>query len=188
MSEVIRQRRQELGLSQADLARAAGTDARQIRRYEAGDVQPSFAQARAIAEALDITLDQLAGGIPLEGMIGTWWLAWKELQLDKPMVAQIQIVPAGSDYEARPLDPGDRSGLDPRWRMTFKRERDRGLLGWFVEARTIGVAVLRPMSPGWAGRWIGVPTKEWAAAGHIALSRVEEDLPTLLEAVVKTPN
>jgi transcriptional regulator with XRE-family HTH domain len=33
MAEVIRRRRAELGLSQADLAKAAGVDTRQIRRY-----------------------------------------------------------------------------------------------------------------------------------------------------------
>jgi transcriptional regulator with XRE-family HTH domain len=36
MAEVIRRRCAELGLSQADLAKAAGVDTRQIRRYEAG--------------------------------------------------------------------------------------------------------------------------------------------------------
>ncbi|MGH3274274.1 MAG: helix-turn-helix domain-containing protein, partial [Streptosporangiaceae bacterium] len=36
LGEVIRQRRTEQGMSQADLARAANIDARQVRRYEAG--------------------------------------------------------------------------------------------------------------------------------------------------------
>ena len=39
MSEVIRSRRLELGLSQAQLAQEAGVDTRQIRRYEAGEQQ-----------------------------------------------------------------------------------------------------------------------------------------------------
>jgi transcriptional regulator with XRE-family HTH domain len=33
LAEVIRRRRAELGMSQADLAAAAGVDKRQIRRY-----------------------------------------------------------------------------------------------------------------------------------------------------------
>ena len=44
MAEVIRRRRAELGLSQADLAKAAGVDTRQIRRYEAG--QPPVLSGR----------------------------------------------------------------------------------------------------------------------------------------------
>jgi transcriptional regulator with XRE-family HTH domain len=62
MWEVIRRRRTELGLSQADLAAAVGMDKRQIRRYEAGDAQPSLSAAKAIADALGVSLDELAGG------------------------------------------------------------------------------------------------------------------------------
>ena len=45
LGDVIRQRRDQLGMSQAELARAAGIDARQIRRYESGEQQPSFTVA-----------------------------------------------------------------------------------------------------------------------------------------------
>src|SRR5687768_2610159 len=55
MAEVIRRRRAELGLSQADLAKAAGVDTRQIRRYEAGQQQPVLSVAVAIAKALGIS-------------------------------------------------------------------------------------------------------------------------------------
>ncbi len=60
ISEVIRRRRAELGISQADLSAAAGVDARQIRRYEAGQSQPLFSVAVAIAGALGISLSELA--------------------------------------------------------------------------------------------------------------------------------
>jgi transcriptional regulator with XRE-family HTH domain len=60
MSEVIRRRRAELGLSQADLAAAAGVGARQIRRYEAGEQQPVLSAAAAIADALGISVNELA--------------------------------------------------------------------------------------------------------------------------------
>lgn len=61
LGEAIRLRRTELGMSQADLATAAGVDARQIRRYEAGEQQPLFTVAVAIAAALGIPLTELAG-------------------------------------------------------------------------------------------------------------------------------
>ncbi len=59
MPEVIRRRRTELGMSQADLGAAAGVDARQIRRYEAGQSQPVLSVAAAIADALGISISEL---------------------------------------------------------------------------------------------------------------------------------
>lgn len=174
-------------MSQADLAHKAGAQARQIRRYEAGEVQPSFPQAKALAEALEISLDELAGGLPLEGMTGPWWLAWKELGQELPIVAQIEIERADADYDAHILIADDAVRFDPRWRMTFKRYRDTGLIGWFVDGKTIGVAALEPMSPGWAGRWIGVPSIDRPPAGHLALSRTREDLEELLRLAVGKP-
>src|SRR6266511_192883 len=58
MSEVIRRRRDELGMSQAELGAAAGVDARQIRRYEAGESQPVLSVAAAIADALRISINE----------------------------------------------------------------------------------------------------------------------------------
>jgi len=61
MADVLRQRRAELGMSQVDLAAAAGVDKRQIRRYEAGEQQPVLSVAVAIANALKISVGELAG-------------------------------------------------------------------------------------------------------------------------------
>ena len=58
---IIRTRREELNLSQAELARAAGVHVRQIRRYESGEQQPVLAVAVKMAAALGVTLDELAG-------------------------------------------------------------------------------------------------------------------------------
>src|SRR3954468_11359043 len=78
MLEVMRRRRIEQGLSQADLAAAVGLDKRQIRRYEAGEAQPSLGAAQAIAEALGISLDELAAGESRQiALSGAWWAAWQ---------------------------------------------------------------------------------------------------------------
>jgi periplasmic divalent cation tolerance protein len=61
MAEVIRRRRTESGPSQADVAKAASVDTRQIRRYEAGQQQPVLSVAVAIANALGISVSELAG-------------------------------------------------------------------------------------------------------------------------------
>src|SRR5256885_15774529 len=70
MSEVIRERRTEVGMSQRDLAAAAGVDVRQIRRYEAGEQQPLLSVAVAIADALGITVGELAGKPSHRGKLG----------------------------------------------------------------------------------------------------------------------
>lgn len=61
LPDVMRVRRAELRWTQRDLANAAGIGLRQVARYEAGEQEPTLARAAALAEALDLTLDQLAG-------------------------------------------------------------------------------------------------------------------------------
>ncbi len=54
--------RREKGLSQADLERITGIDANTFSRYERGVVVPSTDVAKRIAEALDVTVDELLNG------------------------------------------------------------------------------------------------------------------------------
>jgi transcriptional regulator with XRE-family HTH domain len=70
LGEAIRLRRTQLGMSQAALAKAAGVDTRQIRRYEAGEQQPLFTAAVALAGALRVPLNELAG-LPAEPAAGS---------------------------------------------------------------------------------------------------------------------
>lgn len=63
-AEVIRRRREALGLSQAQLSRTAGIHKQTFQRYESGEREPPLSVARAIAEALDVSLAELAGQVP----------------------------------------------------------------------------------------------------------------------------
>ena len=53
--------RQSRKISVSELARQAGLDYMQIRRYEAGKTSPTLDSAMRIAIVLDIPLDELAG-------------------------------------------------------------------------------------------------------------------------------
>lgn len=65
-------------MSQADLARVAGVDTRQIRRYEAGEQQPLLSVALTIADALGISVSELAGRTPGRvSLTGDWWASWQ---------------------------------------------------------------------------------------------------------------
>jgi transcriptional regulator with XRE-family HTH domain len=109
MSEVIRRRRAELGMSQADLGAAAGVDARQIRRYEAGQSQPALSVAVAIADALGISLEELTS---------------HDATKDRPRAAPVSVV------DAVKTDPGlDDSGRELltsvyRWLVRQRRRSD----------------------------------------------------------------
>src|SRR4051794_41393484 len=77
-SEVLRSRRVALGLSQAELAERAGVSSRQLARYEAGEQQPVLSAAVALAEALGISLTQLAGQVSYDlDLSGDWWAGWQ---------------------------------------------------------------------------------------------------------------
>lgn len=90
VAQVIRRRRIELGLSQAELAARAGVDKRQIRRCEAGEAHPALPVAVSIAEALGITVDELAGRTPQPvDLSGDWWAAWQTSRDDSTVLGII---------------------------------------------------------------------------------------------------
>ncbi|MDE3134748.1 MAG: helix-turn-helix transcriptional regulator [Acidobacteriota bacterium] len=62
----LRRRRQELGLSQSELSRAAGINVRQLARYEHGQNEPPLTIAAKLADVLNLTLDQLAATGPTD--------------------------------------------------------------------------------------------------------------------------
>src|SRR3954466_16357788 len=88
LGEIIRRLRQDLGLSQAELARTAGVHLRQIRRYESGEQQPVLPVAVRPADPPRVTVNQLAGQpsdrIELDG---TWWAAWQTFNEGREIIA-----------------------------------------------------------------------------------------------------
>ena len=57
----MKQKREEKGLSQIDLAKQMCIANNSITRYEAGKVTPNVLLAKDIAQALDCSLDELCG-------------------------------------------------------------------------------------------------------------------------------
>lgn len=57
----LRQARESRGVSRFKLAVEIGTTERTIARWEAGEGAPSIHQAVLIADALEATLDEIAG-------------------------------------------------------------------------------------------------------------------------------
>jgi transcriptional regulator with XRE-family HTH domain len=63
----VRQLREARGLSQEALAYRAGTTYGTINRLELAQSAPAWGTVRAIADALDITLTELAAAIEAQG-------------------------------------------------------------------------------------------------------------------------
>jgi transcriptional regulator with XRE-family HTH domain len=54
--------RKQKNISQVDFAKTVGVSREMIGRYERDEVMPSIEVAKKIADALDVSLDYLAGG------------------------------------------------------------------------------------------------------------------------------
>src|SRR5215471_11006973 len=92
LHEIIRQRRSELDMSQSDLAAKVGVDKRQIRRYESGETQPTLPIAKAIAQALGISIDELAGEQTHRvNLTGHWWASWQTSRSGVEKIASQEV-------------------------------------------------------------------------------------------------
>jgi transcriptional regulator with XRE-family HTH domain len=71
----------------AKVAATAGVSLRQLARYEAGEQQPVLSAAISLADALGISLTQLAGQISYDlDLSGDWWAGWQTWKDGKPRV------------------------------------------------------------------------------------------------------
>ena len=63
----IREARKKIGLNQEELAELARLNRVTVAKYESGKVEPGAQALSRIADALEVTVDQLLGRDPLEG-------------------------------------------------------------------------------------------------------------------------
>jgi transcriptional regulator with XRE-family HTH domain len=182
-SEVIRRRRTELGMSQAQLAAAVGVDARQIRRYEGGEQQPLLTVAVAIADALNISIAQLAGKINHElDLSGDWWAAWQTWKDGAPRIDThpLVIVQRGELLQldadrAIPVEEGSY-----RWRGELRLWDSEALMGWYhstdaaVRSKGTLYLALHPHGTYAWGRWVGMSYDGPVVTGWGSIARTQE--------------
>ena len=192
MSDVIRSRRRQLGLSQAELAKAAGVSVRQMARYEAGEQQPVLSAAMSLAEALGISVSQLAGKTPHGvDLTGDWWAGW---QTFRDGTEHLAVQPVRLDQEddlievaaiARGLT--DEQGGGYIWRGEFRLWDNEVLMGWYAAAdgavRSKGTMyfVLHANGSSAIGRWVGLSYDGKVITGWAALAKREDQIPDLIE-------
>ncbi|MHC5259158.1 helix-turn-helix transcriptional regulator [Streptomyces sp. UC4497] len=191
LDEVLRKRRGELGMSQAELAAAAGVDRRQIRRYEAGEQQPVLPVAVAIARALGITVNELAGQPRHRiDLSGTWWMTWQTSR-DGELKVAAQQVNFAQQEELIHLDTVAR-GLSVEaggfhWRGELRLWDQEVLMGWYVATdgpvRSKGTLyfVLHPHGISMTGRWVGLGYDGKIMTGWGTAARTEDEAVELNE-------
>lgn len=194
MSDVIRQRRIELGLSQAQLAAKAGVHQRQIRRYEAGEQQPVLTVAVAIADALEISVGELAGKPTHRiNLSGNWWASWQTSK-DKQQVITAQEVRFRQQGELIQLDTTTR-GIDVAdggymWRGELRLWDNEILMGWYVSTesavRSKGTMyfVLHPHGVSMRGRWVGLSYDGKIQTGWGAMARTEAEVKDIMRELI----
>ena len=194
MANVMRDRRAALALSQADLAAAVGLDKRQIRRYEAGEAQPTLVVAKAIADALQISLDELAGETEQRLQItGDWWAGWQTWKDGAPVYTSqpIQIRQRGTDLDIVALDRGNVSADEGGylWRGQLRLWDNEILMGWYaaddqaVRSKGTLYLVIHPHGHQMRGRWVGLSYDGPIQTGWAAITRTEQESQDLLQTL-----
>jgi len=195
ISEVIRTRRSQLGLSQAELAKAAGLHVRQIARYEAGEQQPVLSVAVSLANALDISLAKLAGQVSDElNLSGDWWAAWETSKEGDRRVDThaLEIAQQGErmflDAErAMPVEDGSY-----RWRGELRLWDNEALMGWYrstdaaVRSKGTMYLALHPHGTHAWGRWVGMSYDGLVMTGWGAIARDEDEATNVVQLLVDT--
>jgi transcriptional regulator with XRE-family HTH domain len=183
ISEVLRSRRAALGLSQAELAKAAGVSLRQLARYEAGEQQPVLSHAVALADALGISIAQLAGKVSHElDLSGDWWCAWQTWKDGAPRIDThpLKVHQRGEllqlDAErALPVAEGSY-----RWRGELRLWDNEALMGWYhstdaaVRSKGTMYLALHPHGTHAWGRWVGMSYDGPVVSGWGAMARSQE--------------
>ena len=195
LGEIIRRLRQELGLSQAELASAAGVHLRQIRRYESGEQQPVLAVAVRLAAALGISVNELAG-LPSNRirLDGTWWAAWQTFSQGEELIATqpVGLTQHGSTVQIEALE---RSSENERggylWRGELRLWDGQILMGWYAAAdgnvRSKGTMffILHAQGDFAEGRWVGLSYDGPIISGQAALARTQQDAQAVMQRFVQ---
>jgi transcriptional regulator with XRE-family HTH domain len=192
-SDIIRSRRTALGLSQTELAKAAGVHVRQIARYEAGEQQPALPVAVALADALGISIAQLAGKVSYElDLSGDWWAGWQTWKDGEPRIDThtLEVHQRGELLQldadrARPVDEGSY-----RWRGELRIWDNEALMGWYrstdgaVRSKGTLYLALHPHGTHAWGRWVGMSYEGPVVSGWGTMARTEDEARQVLRDLI----
>ena len=185
LHEIIRQRRTDLEMSQSDLAAKVGVDKRQIRRYESGDAQPTLPIAKAIARALDISIDELAGeNTHRINLTGHWWASWQTSRsgVEKIATQEVEIKQEGSTLHIATITRGlsvEEGGY--HWNGELRLWDNEVLMGWYasndgsIRSKGTMYFVVHPHGLTMSGRWVGLGYDDQIMTGFASMAHSREE-------------
>jgi transcriptional regulator with XRE-family HTH domain len=185
LNEIIRQRRSELDMSQSDLAAKVGVDKRQIRRYESGETQPTLPIARAIARALGISIDELAGEQTHRvNLTGHWWASWQTSRsgIEKIATQQVEIKQEGSILHIETVTRGlsvEEGGY--HWSGELRLWDNEILMGWYaandgsIRSKGTMYFVVHPHGLDMSGRWVGLGYDDQIMTGFASMAHSRDE-------------
>lgn len=180
----MRGRRTELGLSQSDLAQATGLEVGQVQAYEAGEREPLLSQATVIADALKISVGELAGKPSHRVKLsGQWWASWQTYRngAEKIATQRIEIRQEAALMQVATLTRGlsvDEGGY--HWTGELRLWDNEILMGWYaanddaVRAKGTMYFVVHPHGLSMFGRWVGLGYDDNIMTGWASISRTSE--------------
>jgi transcriptional regulator with XRE-family HTH domain len=182
-------------MSQVELAAAAKVDKRQIRRYEAGEQQPLLTVAVAIANALKISVGELAG-IPTHqvNLSGSWWASWQTFKdgeevitaQEVEFVQQATLIQLQTTTRGLPMEEGGY-----HWHGELRLWDNEILMGWYAandgSVRSKGTLyfVLHPHGVTMSGRWVGLSYDGTTVTGWGGMGRSEDDARAIIDDLKK---
>ncbi len=170
-------------MSQAQLAEKIDVNVRQVARYEAGDTQPLFGVAIQLAEALNISLAQLAGqinaGLDLHGQ---WWAAWQSWRDGDEAIAVHQIhaeqhgnhISLTASERTRPIEEGGYL-----WTGEWRLWDNEALIGWYrasdgaIRSKGSMYFALHAQGQHAVGRWVGLSYDGAVQTGFAVIARTQ---------------
>ena len=196
--ELIRKRRLELQMSQADLAEKAGVATRQIRRYEAGEQQPLLSVGVAIAQALKVPVTELAGVTLLHrvALSGEWWMAWQTSQHHQEVITSQTVMLTQQDdlIHLKTISRGnvtlDEGGYN--WQGELRLWDNKHLMGWYaaedgaVNSKGTLFFVLHNHGVSAQGIWTGLSHDGDLLSGWGALGHSEDDVRNQIATLKET--
>lgn len=173
-------------MSQGALARIAGVDTRQIRRYEAGEQQPLLSVAIAIADALGISVTELAGRTPSGvSLTGDWWASW---QTSRDGVEKIATQPVRMRQEGHLVHiAATEHGLSAEeggylWTGELRLWDNQVLTGWYAADEgtirskgTMYLFIKHAHGMQMVGRWVGLGYDDQVMTGWATVGKSRED-------------
>ncbi|MFC6009577.1 helix-turn-helix transcriptional regulator [Nocardia lasii] len=194
-SDVIRRRRTQLGLSQAALGRLVGVDQKMISRYESGESVPDIVTGTKLADALGISVYELAGrSTRTLDLAGDWTASWQtwgdtgeRVDTHGLSITQDGLFLGLDGARARPVEDGSYA-----WTGELRLFDNESLIGWYVATegavRSKGSLyfALHPQGLAMAGSWVGQSAAGLVIRGWGAITRRPELSEPLVDLLRST--